>query len=439
VDSPLAEAAVIVALILANGYLALAEIAVVSARPERLKGAVQQGSRSARAALALVEDPARLLATVQVGITLVGILSGAIAGVTLAERLADICRRWPALAHHAEGYSVAVVVGAITLVSLILGELVPKQIGLNAPERVAAFVARPMGALARLASPVVWVLTALTRATLAAIGVREKPEPTLTDHELRILVDEGTRAGQFAPAERDLIDRALDLHDLDLRFIMTPRSRVVTVNESDPPAAILQRIIESGYSRFPVVGGEGDDIRGVLHVKHFLGRCLHGPPAGVTECVQPALIVPETVSALDLLSRFSAERTHMAIVVDEHGQFAGAVTLDDVLEVLLGSVVLAERPVADPEVVRRADGSYLIDGALALPEFRRLVGLREPLAVERTQTTVTGLVTAALGRLPVLGDVAYAHGFRLEVIDMDGSRLDKVLVTPANPTDEGRP
>jgi len=422
------EWVIILLLILANGLFAMSEIAVVSARKARLKERADRGDRNAAAALELARSPDAFLSTVQIGITLVGVLAGAFGGATVAEKIGELLQPYPRLAPYGEAIGVGAVVLAITYFSLILGELVPKRIALNNPERIASAVALPMKALARLGSPVVRVLTFSTSFVLRLLRVRPSAEQPVTEEEIKVLMAQGTESGTFEPAELDIVGRVFRLADRHVASVMTPRNEVVWIDLDEEPENRRRLIRESGRSQLPVARGSLDAVQGVLRVKDWLR--VEEARAGDDEVqMQPALFVPETADALDLLEQFQKSRQHLAIVLDEHGGTAGIVTLHDILEAIVGDLPPADEE-SEPLLVRRDDGSWLVDGSLPVPDFKDAFRLQDlPEEVEGHFHTVGGLVMSALRRVPRTGDAFEISGLRLEVVDMDGRRVDKVLVT----------
>jgi putative hemolysin len=426
----------ILVLVLANGVFALSEIAVVSARKARLQQWAKEGSRRAAAALKLAAHPNDFLATVQVGITLVGICAGAFAGATVSHLLAVEIARVPALARWAEPIALALVVVAITYLSLILGELVPKRLALLAPERVALLVARPMTLLSRAAAPVVALLSGSTSLILRLLGAKASSDPPVTAEEIRLLVGEGAEAGAFERAEQQLIERVLRLDDRHLTTLMTPRRALVWLDVSDSSAEVARKVTATPFTRYPVARGELDDCLGYVHVRDLLRSALGGAPADLAAIASQPLLVPESTRPLALLERFRTSGVHIAFIVDEYGGIEGVVTLNDVLRSLIGDLpARGEQP--ETSAVRREDGSWLVDGTLPLDDLRELVAVpRHPAEEHGAFKTVGGLVMHRLGRIARTGDRCEWGGCRLEVIDLDGHIIDKVLVVPPAPEKE---
>lgn len=422
-----AEILIILLLLLANGVFAMSEIAVVSSRKGRLQHLAEEGNRGARRALELAEAPDRFFATVQVGITLVGILTGAFGGATIAATLAEALKAVPALAPYAHALALAAVVLGITYLSLIVGELVPKRIGMQHPERIAARVAGPMSTLSRLAAPAVWVLSASTRVVLRLLRLPRPQEPPVTEAEIRVLLEQGAEAGVFEPGESEMVTRVFRLGDQRVSAVMTPRHRAVWLDAEAPLEEARAAMARNRFSRYLLCDGGLDAVVGVVDVRDLWMAEVSGEPVrDLRAAARPPLIVPETMPALQLLERFRESAMHLALVVDEYGGVAGVATVNDVLSEVAGDLT-AGGP-AHPAVVRRDDGSFLLDGALAMDEVRELLGLEERRGEPRVYRSLGGWIFTALARVPSEGDWFEAEGHRIEVVDMDGNRIDKVLV-----------
>jgi putative hemolysin len=431
---PVLEVLVVLALVLLNGFFAMSEIAVVSARPARLETQARKGGRGARLALDLARDPGRMLSTVQIGITLVGIVAGAFGGARLAEPLAAVLAGVPALAPFSAEIAYTLVVAAITYMSLIIGELVPKHLALRGPERVAALVAPTVDLVARVATPAVWLLETSSRLVLRLLGSEVQPPETVTEEEVKTLIAEGTRAGVFHRQEQEIIGRVLRLADRPVRAIMTPRIELVWLDVENGPDEIVRVIRESGHSRFVVGKGSLDEVLGIVHVRGLLDACLAGQPLDLHAVVRPMPVVPDTTPIPRALETLRQARVSMALVVDEYGEVEGVVTAEDVLEALVGD--MPERRLdEEPAIVRRDDGSILMDGMLAVDEVKLTLGV-DSLPEEEGYHTLAGFMLAQLGRVPAEGEAVAWGGWRFEVIDMDGRRIDKVLVRRATPRDE---
>ena len=432
------ELAVILLLILANGIFSMSEIALISARAPRLEHRARSGNTRARAALELKANPTDFLATVQIGITLIGILAGAYGGATVAEALAAHLRRVPALASSAEVVALGVVVVVLTFLSLVLGELVPKRLALNRPESIAAAVARPMAWLAVAASPVVRLLSGATALVLRLLRVRPSPEPEVTEDEIKLLMAQGTSAGLFEEAERAMVERVFRFADRRVHELMTPRRKIVWLDVDDPPEAIAAKIAASPFSRYPVARGSLDNCLGFVRTRDLLDAALRSDALDLRACLRQPLIVPETTRAVAVMEKFRDAGIHLAMVVDEYGGIEGLVTLNDVLEAILGDMPMAgER--SEPPAVRRPDGSWLVDGTLPIAEAKGILAVARFPGEERgVYRTLGGFVMHQLGRVPTTGDRFQWGGLHFEVVDMDGHLVDKVLVSGrSDASDEG--
>jgi putative hemolysin len=422
------EIVVVLVLILANGVFAMSEIAVVSSRKVRLQQWAAEGNRKAGHALALAEEPTRFLSTVQVGITLVGIFTGAFGGATIAEPLAAYLEQFPLIAPYSNGIALGLVVAVITYLSLIIGELVPKRLGLNHPERIASAVAGPMSILSRIATPVVSLLGISTDLVLRLLGVRPSEEPPVTEEEIEVLIAQGTEVGVFEAAEQDIVTRLFRLADRRVTTLMTPRRKVVWLDPSDSSDENRRKMVEAPHSRLVVAEGHLDNVLGVVHVKDLMASCLDGGALDFSSALREALFVPESALALRVLEQFQQSGVYMALVIDEYGVIQGLVTLTDILEGIVGDLPMQDDP-AEQQIKQREDGSWLVDGMLPTHDFKEHFDLDE-LPGEETGTfqTVGGFVMARLGRIPVSTDQFDWNELCFEVMDMDGNRVDKVLV-----------
>lgn len=424
------EILIILVLIIVNGVFSMSEMAIVSARKVRLQHQANQGDTKARAALELAEAPNRFLSTVQVGISLIGILTGAFGGATLADKLASYLRLIPGLAPYSQAIAFAIVVLTITYLSLIIGELVPKRLALNNPERIAANVAIPMRMVEAITSPVVHLLSASTDLVLRVLGIGPSTEPQVTEEEIKVLIEQGTEAGTFEEAEQDMVERVFRLGDRPVNALVTPRPDIVWLDLEDSAEENRQKIMESAHSRFPVCQGGLDNVLGVLHVTDLLGRSLSGQPLDLTVSLRQPVFVPESTRGLKVLELFKKTGIHMALVVDEYGVVQGLVTLNDILVEIVGDVSSADE-LENPQAVQREDGSWLLDGMLPVDEFFELFDIDELRGEHRgSYQTLGGFVMTHLGRIPAATDYFEWEGMRFEVMDMDGNRVDKVLVMP---------
>lgn len=424
------EILILLFLVLLNGVFAMSELALVSARQARLQAMVRKGVPGARSAAALSAEPERFLPTVQVGITLVGVLAGAYSGATLARPLGEWLDGFPALAPRGVELAFGLVVLATTYLSLILGELVPKRLALRSPERIAALVAPFMNGLSRIALPVIWLLRASSTLVLRAFGAGP-PAQRVTEEEVHAIIQEGAAAGAIAREEGQMIQRVLRLADRPVRALMTPRTEVAWIDRNDSAAEIAARLKASPVSRFVVADQTIDNVLGVVQAKDLLDMLLDGQALDIGRAIRTPLVLPDAMSGLAALERLRNDRFGIALVVDEYGAFEGIVTAADVLEAIVGE--LHEGDADDgPGVVRREDGSLLLDGMLPADELKNELGF-ETLPDEGDYHTLAGLLLHLFRRLPREGEGISHGGWRFEVIDMDGRRIDKVLVRPEAP------
>jgi putative hemolysin len=422
-------------LIIANGIFSGSEIAVISARKVRLEQLVSRGNLKARYALKLANAPNNFLSTVQVGITLIGVLSGAVAGATIAERLSVVFAGIPALQPYCEGISVGIVVSIITYLSLVIGELVPKRIALGNPEQIACAVAKPMQFLSRLTAPLVYLLSLSTDLILKLLGIQASEEPSVTEEEIKVLIRQGAKSGMFEESEHEIVERVFRLGDRSIKSLMTPRTEIVWLDIESPLAENLQEIIDSAYSRFPVGRGSLDQCIGILRGSSLLAARLSSPEVDLHAFIQPPLYIAESTRALKVLEQFKQTGMHIALVADEYGGIEGLVTLNDLMTAIVGEFTSAEDQ-DEPMAIQREDGSWLLDGLLSIDELREIFS--DDLLPE-IQTyeyhTLGGFMMHSLMHIPRSSEYFEWGGLRFEVVDMDGIRVDKVLVTPlhANP------
>ncbi len=419
----------ILVLILLNGILAMAEFAVVSAKKIRLQQRAEGGDTKAAAALELAHEPTHFLSTIQIGITLVGILAGAFGGATVAEELAVYLNEFPLLAPYSEILAITLVVVVITYLTLIFGELVPKHLALNNAETIASSVAQPMRLLSVIASPLVFILSRSTEAVLWVMRVKETKEPPVTEEEIKIMLEEGTEAGIFEKAEMSMVEGVFDLGDRRVESLMTHRSDVIALDLNDPVSDNLQKMIRSGRSNFPVYEGELDHIIGMVSVKDVLAGMVEGGTPDIRAAVTKPLFAPEAISVLKLLELFKGTGLHIALVTDEYGGIQGVISLHDILEAIVGNVHTFGEPVDIPIVVRE-DGSWLINGDTPIEDIKKILSVDTfPEEDQGHYRTIAGLILFVLQRIPKTGNHVQIGGLRYEVVDMDGNRIDKVLVT----------
>lgn len=433
----LLETIIILSLIIVNGLLAMSELAIVTSRRVRLQQMAQDGNHGAEVALGLAETPNRFLSTVQVGITLVGIFAGAIGGATIAQALTGLLVQLPALAPYASAISLAVVVGTITFFTVVLGELVPKRVALQNTERIAATVARPMRFLSVITWPIVRLLGLATDAVLVLLRLDAQPKTSLTEEEIRMLVEQGAQAGIIEQAERDMVESVFQLGDRPLEVIMTPRPEIVWLDVNMPDEQVRQIVKSSSHSRFPVCDGQLDKALGLVRAKDLLADCLGGERLQLRETMQEPLFVSQNAQALQVLERFRETGIHLAMLVDEYGGIEGLVTSFDILEAIVGDIpTMAE--IDQPPIVQREDGTWLVDGLISIEDFKRAFDIGS-LPGEGKYQTLAGFVVHMLGSLPAPGNHFGYGGFRFEVADMDGRRVDKVLLKkgPVGETSQG--
>ena len=432
------EVFLIFVLLILNGIFSMSELAVVSARRIRLQQAAEKGSRGAGAAIELAENPSRFLSTVQIGITLVGILAGAFGGATIAGILADALRDAPVIGPYSTGVSFVLVVALITYFSIIIGELIPKSLALNSPEKIATLVSRPMKLISGFASPVVWLLTTPTIFILKLFRVHASVDPPVTDEEIKGLIDAGTKAGVFEETEQDLIESVIHLGDRRVTAVMTPRTKIAWLDLEDEPDKIKGQLAECRFSRLPVARESLDNLLGYATAKHLLGHLVKENEINLTAVLKQPLYVPETLTILELLEQFRESHTHFAVVIDEHGGVEGLVTMNDVLEEIVGELSNSQHTLAEHGIERREDGSLVLDGRLPVFEFQEALGLKEMPAGERGDyQTLAGFVIARLGNLPQTGDRFRWDKYEFEIISMEKRRVDKVLVTKATADGHG--
>lgn len=406
----------------------MSELAVISARKARLQQMAEDGNVGAVKALELAASPGEFLSMVQIGITLVGILAGAFGGATIARGLGEQLASVPFLSEYAEPLSVGIVVVFVTYLSLVIGELVPKQLALRNAEGLAVRVAGPLTVMARVTRPLVGILNASTNGMLWLMQVKPAAEPDVSEEEVRLMLAQATAQGVFEPMEEEIVEQVFRLADRKVDAVLIPRTEIVWLDVNAPEEVIRERVIRAGHSRFPVAEGQLDRILGIVTAKDLLAQSLSGQPFDLRAIVRPALFVPESTPALTVVERFKQTASHLAIVIDEYGGVEGLVTSGDILASLLGDIPEPDKE-TNSGAIRREDGSWLIDGMYPIEDFQELFEIEEfPEASDGYYQTVGGFVMASLGQVPQPGDHITWAGLRIEVIDMDGRRVDKVLV-----------
>ena len=420
----LVEILIVLALTVINGVLAMSELAVVSARPVRLKVMADQGKGGASLAMKLAEDPGRFLSTVQIGITLVGVLSGAFSGATLGARFATWLEAQGMSDAWSDALGVGSVVVAITYLSLIVGELVPKQIALRAPETIAARVAPAMSFLAKIGAPLVWLLDLSGRLVLGLLGQKEEPADRVTEEEIRTVLAEAQSAGVIETEESAMISGVMRLADRTARGLMTPRRDVEVLDIEDDTDELREQLRKTTRSRLPVRNGSSDEILGVLFVKDAFDFVASGKGPDLRSLMREAPVVSDLTGALDVIQALRRTPAHMVLVYDEYGHFEGIITSGDVLEAITG--VFQEDETQEPAIVAREDGSYLVAGWMPIDEFGLAMGIR--VGSDLDYETVAGFVLDEIKHLPELGERFERQGWTFEVVDLDGRRIDKLIV-----------
>ncbi|HOB46361.1 MAG TPA: hemolysin family protein [Zoogloea sp.] len=423
----------ILLLILLNGVFAMSEIAVVSSRKARLQNLADDGSLGAQAALSLHQEPSSFLSTIQVGITLVGILNGAIGEAAVADPLAEWIGRIPLLTPYAKAVALTITVVGLTYFSVVVGELVPKRLALLAPEGIAALMARPMMILARITHPLVVILSGSCTAILRVLGARRKEEPPVTDDEIKVLMEQGAEAGVFHESEQEIVSNVLRLDEQRISAIMTPRRDMFVIDLDEDEAEIWQRIVETAFSRLVVCRDGLEHVLGVLQTGDLLKKALpggHVTLADIEALLRPPLYVPESVTTTQLLESFRRARLQFALIIDEYGEVQGLVTLTDVLAAIVGELSVPEAP-EDRDMLQREDGSWLVDGDVGIERLKSVLDIGDDLPGEDEHSfhTLGGFIMHVLGRIPTPTDHFEALGWRFEVMDMDRNRVDKVLLS----------
>jgi putative hemolysin len=422
-----AELFLVLVLILINGLFVMSEMAIVSVRKVRLQQLANQGDRRAKVALGLSQQPSRFLPTVQVAITLMGILSGARGESSVSKALSPLLNTFIPQQYSEPIASVLAIV-IITYLTLVFGELVPKQLALNSPERFASLLSVPIDLLARASTPLTFILSNSTNFVLKVLGIRPSSEPDVTEEEIKVLIEQGTETGMFEESEQNMVEGVLSLGDLKIGALMTPRPDITWIDIEDPLSVTQQTIVDSGYSRLPVCEGELDRVLGVIHVADLLSQTLRGEELNLTSLRQP-LFIPESTRGLKVLEQFKKFGTHIAMVVDEYGVIQGLVTMHDLFEEIVGDMTDFNEEPEEPQIIQREDGSWLLDGMLSIEEFLDRFEIPETEMVDRgNYHTLGGFAIMQLGRIPISGEHFEWQELKFEIVDMDGKRVDKVLV-----------
>ncbi len=429
------EIGIVFLLILLNGFFAMSELAIVSSRRARLKQLADDNQKGAHMALQMAEDPAGFLSIVQIGMTLNSVFAGVFSGATLAAQFTDYLNNVSWIAPHGEAVALVLTVIGVTYLNLVLGELLPKRIGLAYAEPIAVHVARTMALFATILAPIVWFLRQSTEVSLRLLRLANPRDMAVTEDEVKHMIAEGTESGVFKPAERHMLEGVMRLADRTVRTIMTPRLDMVWLNIEDPPREHKNTIRTSGYSRFPIARGDLEEILGVVHAKDLLNASFDGHTFELKAIMRPPLIVPDTTPVLRLLDQFKQSGQHIAIIADEYGSVEGLVSVTDILEAITGE--MPERgQIALTTPVRHEDGGWLIDGMTPLDEVEALIGLKA-MRGEGDFHTLAGFMVDRLGRIPAAGDYFRWDDTRFEVVEMDGRRVSKVFVTPVITQEQG--
>jgi len=427
---------ILAGLFVLNGLFAMSEIAILSARKIRLQQAVDDGVKGAKVALDLANEPGHFLSTIQVGITLIGIMSGALGEAALTDKLESYLERFSDVAPYREGLALTIVVISITFFSLIIGELVPKRLALLKPERIAMIMARPMSWLSMLAYPLVKLLSWATDLVLFVLRAKKSDEPLVTEKEITLMIDQGTEAGVFHRSEKEMVSNVMRLDSLRVGAIMTPRMDMYYLDAASPIEETRKRLIDSPHSIIPVCRNGLDNVLGVVESKDLLRRALAGDELKLTSAIRPANYIPKSLSPIQLLEEFKRSKIALALVVDEYGEIAGLATLKDVMEAIVGDIPSEEAGNEEPEAVEREDGSWLLDGTLTIEKFKQLFGVDElPDEDAGNFHTIGGFVMLQLGHVPRASDYFTWGDLRFEVMDMDRNRVDKILVSSSSRTD----
>lgn len=424
----LTEVLIIFVLLLINAWFALSEIAIVSASKPMLKHMIKQGNKKAEKALTLAENPGRFLSTVQVGITLVGILAGAYGGATIAEKVAPILDEYPFINPHGETVSVFLIVTCITYFSVVIGELIPKRFGLRHPERIAMLVAGPMSAVAWIAHPIVVVLEVSGNALMKVLGIFSDDADEVSEEEFKAILSEGAESGVIEKTEHEMLQRVIRLDDRDVKSIMTHRTEVIFIDINDSIEDIRRKIHESGHSRYPVIDGNSDELKGIVQAKELLDDALSDSgKLDVGAHIKDVLILPESASCLQALESFKRNHLNLIMIVDEYGSTQGLVTTSDILEAIVGTLPSNYDADDQMKIVERENGTWLVDGRTPIEEIHLSIGLNE-ISADEDFDTIAGFVLEHLRKTPKEGALFEAYNHQFEIVDMDGHRIDKVLI-----------
>lgn len=417
-------------LILINGVFSMTEIAIVTSKKTKLGKLEEEGNKKAGIALKLANNPNQLLSTIQIGITLIGVVTGAFGGATIASQVTPYLQKISFLAPFASQLSYIIVIGLSTYLSLILGELVPKRIGMNNPEGVSMVVAKPMYFFSKVGKPLIWFLSRSTELVLKILGIKPKNEPAVTEEEIAQLIEQGVYSGVVEEIEQDMVEQIFYLGDKRLGDILTPRTQIVWIDLEKPLAENLAKMLESNYSRFPAGRGSLDDFAGIIHTKDIFAKMAKNEHLDLSECIRDTLILPEPMKVFQALEALKKSGQHEAMVIDEYGGIEGYVTMHDFMENIVGELPESDDE-DEPQIIKRSDDTWLADGLLPIDTFARFFDLEDEPSLRGGNNfhTLGGYITMNLGDIPRVGDTVQVADFVLEIVDMDHVRVDKVLIT----------
>ncbi|WAA12241.1 hemolysin family protein [Fervidibacillus halotolerans] len=429
-DSLWTSILIVFILIIANGIFAMTEIAIVTSKKGRLEILKEKGNRNADYALKLANNPNQLLSTIQIGITLIGVVTGAFGGAKIANQLSEYVEQISVLSPFSYEFSIIIVVGLSTFLSLVIGELVPKRIGMSNPEKMACIVAKPMYFFSKVGKPLIWILSKSTESLLKLLGVKQSSRPAITEEEITQLIEQGVYSGVVEEIEHEIVEQVFYMGDKRLGDILTPRTQIVWIDLEKPLEENLKTIAKSVHSKFPVARGSLDDFVGVIHTKNVLPKLLAKEPIVLEECIEDTLVLPEPMKVFQALEALKKSGQHEAIVIDEYGGIEGFVTLHDFMENIVGDMPLKEDH-TEPKIVQRDDNSWLADGLISVDTFRRYFDLEDVpfLRGGNNFHTLGGFITMQIGDIPKVNDTVEIEDLKLEVVDMDHVRVDKILIT----------
>jgi len=420
------EIIIIIFLVILNGLLAMSEIAVISSRKEKLRHLASEGDSRAQAALDLANEPNRFLSTIQIGITLVGVLAGAFGGITSAKRLGELLNTVDFIEPYGTTVAFAIVVIVITYLSVVFGEIVPKRLAMIYPESLASFVAKPMHLIATIAAPIVKIFSCSTETVLKIFGIKGVKEAKITEEEILLMLEQGRKAGTVEEEEKSVVDNVFSLTDRQVNSIMTPRNRIVALDIENSTEENTRIINESIHSTFPLCKGSIENIIGVIHAKRLLTKFVTGEITDLKQLADEPIFIPETMKAFKALELFKETGRHFAFVVDEYGVVQGLLTIINIFEALVGDIPTIEE-ISTPLAVKREDGTWLLDGLLEIDDFKKLFGIDElPGEHIADYNSVGGFIVYEMEKIPEVSEYFEWNGYRFEVIDMDGNRVDKV-------------